>query len=185
MKKQKYDIAEINNKVPKWIIAILITNMVLVLSLGALFYFNQKKTAFVDLGVLYDGFEMAKKKNAEIQSMSFQFKNTLDSLALEIQSMENELNISYNKDLDLKLQQKKINYYKIEENMQAKLNEEKGRSDEQIWQQINSYTQEYGKLKDYDYIYGGNGSGSMMYANENRDISEEVLNYINKKYLGE
>lgn len=186
MKKNKTE--NMNNggfKLPKWIPILLILNLLGVIAISCMLMMNQKKTAFVDLGKLYDGFELTKQKQTELQSMNFSFKNALDSLALEIKSIEDALTINYNKELEEKLQIKKINYYKIEENMSIKLEEEKGKGDELIWQQINTYTQEFGKEKGYDYIYGGNGSGSLMFANESKDISEDVLVYINKKFAGE
>jgi outer membrane protein len=172
-------------KIPRWILVLLVLNLGGVISIGVFMLATQKKTAFVDLGKLYEGFELNKQRQTELQSMSIQFKNTLDSMALEIQSMESSLQANYDRITDEKLQVKKMNYYKIEENMQAKLEETKVKSDEQIWLQINTYTQEFGKEKGYDYIYGGNGTGSLMYANDSKDISEDVLVYINKKFAGE
>lgn len=172
-------------KLPKWVVIVLVLNFIGIIGIGVLLITKQKKTAFVDLGILYEGFELSKQKQVQLQSLSFNYKNALDSLGLEIKSLEDALNINYDKDIDQKLQLKKMNYYKIEENMQAQLETEKSKADEQIWLQINTYTQEFGKEHGYDYIYGGNGSGSLMYANNSKDISNEVLDFINKKYIGE
>lgn len=187
MKKKNIEIEKksMTAKIPRWLLVLVLLNFMAITVLTILVFTNQKKTAFVDLGKLYEGFEMSKQMQTEFQSINFKYKNTLDSLALEIQSLEGALNIEYNKTLDEKIQQKKMNYYQVEENMQVKLEEIKTKGDEQIWQQINSYTQEYGKENGYDYIYGGNGSGSLMYANDAKDISSDVLKYINQKYLGE
>jgi outer membrane protein len=172
-------------KMPKWVLPILILNLVGIIGIGSFLLVSQKKVAYVDLGKLYEGFELTKQKQTELQSMSFSFKNTLDSISIEIKAMENALNTSYDKTLDEKLQIKKMNYYKIEENMQIKFDEEKAKADENIWQQINTYTQEFGKEKGYDYIHGGNGSGSLMYAKDSEDVSGDVLAYINEKFSGE
>jgi outer membrane protein len=53
-----------------------------------------------------------------------------------------------------------------------------------IWTQLNQYITEYGKTKDYEYILGANGSGSLMYADSTLNITEEVTAFANKKYSG-
>ncbi len=55
---------------------------------------------------------------------------------------------------------------------------------EQISKQINQYIQDYGKDKKYDYIFGAEGSGAIMHANEKHDITKEVLAYVNDRYKG-
>jgi outer membrane protein len=55
---------------------------------------------------------------------------------------------------------------------------------EQIWNQLNSYVQEYGQEHGYDYILGATGDGGIMYASEAKNLNEEVISYINDKYNG-
>jgi outer membrane protein len=54
----------------------------------------------------------------------------------------------------------------------------------QILLQINTYVKEFGKLNKYQYILGANGEGTLMYADESKDISAEVLQFINNRYEG-
>ena len=56
--------------------------------------------------------------------------------------------------------------------------------DESIWKQINSYSEEFGKAKGYKMIFGADGSGTLMYAEKNIDITEEFITFINKMYNG-
>lgn len=49
-----------------------------------------------------------------------------------------------------------------------------------IWEKINQKINEYGKEKGYDYIFGAKGDGSIMYASDAKDITKEVIAYINK-----
>ena len=55
----------------------------------------------------------------------------------------------------------------------------------QIWTQINTYVKEYGQQNDYSYILGANGSGSIMYGLESQNITDVVIEFVNKKYEGE
>lgn len=56
---------------------------------------------------------------------------------------------------------------------------------QQVWGQINSYVHDYGKENKYELIFGADGSGSLMYAGEAVNITEDVLDYINERYEGE
>jgi len=49
-----------------------------------------------------------------------------------------------------------------------------------IWEKINLKVNEYGKENGYDYIFGAKGDGSMMFASDQKDITKEVIAYINK-----
>lgn len=53
-----------------------------------------------------------------------------------------------------------------------------------IWTQINQYIGDYGKDNEYDFIYGATGNGSLMYGNEAKNLTNEVVIYMNKKYEG-
>jgi outer membrane protein len=146
---------------------------------------GKTKTGYVNIGLVYDGFEYQKIKRKELESLSFSYKNTLDSIGLEIKYMEDALLQSYNESLAANLDRKKQNFFRLEENFTSDLEEAQAKSDQEVWQQINDYTQVYGKENGYEYIFGGNGSGSMMYAKEQKDLTDEVIAYINDKYSGE
>ena len=52
--------------------------------------------------------------------------------------------------------------------------------DETIWKEINAKVTEYGKEKGIDFILGAKGDGTIMYANEAKEITKEIIEYINK-----
>jgi outer membrane protein len=52
--------------------------------------------------------------------------------------------------------------------------------DKIIWDQINAKINAYGKEQGYDYIFGAKGDGSIMYASDKKDITKEVIAYINQ-----
>jgi len=185
MAKSNKDIQVPATRSRKWLWIIIFANLA---GLAGLFTWTlsaREKTGYVDLGQVFSEFEMAKEKEKEIQSMSFSYKNTLDSLALELQSLESQYSSSPSKELEMAIGRKNMNYLDLEEKMQNSLAEFKAEADNQVWSQINAYVKEYGDQKGYEYIYGGNGTGSMMYAKETRNITGDVIVFINKKYAGE
>jgi outer membrane protein len=68
--------------------------------------------------------------------------------------------------------------------LRDQLSEEYGRKSEAfdkiIWEKINQKVNDYGKEQGYDYIFGAKGDGSIMYASDKKDITKEVIAYINK-----
>jgi outer membrane protein len=51
-----------------------------------------------------------------------------------------------------------------------------------IWKRINEEMIMFGKKEKYDFIFGASGDGSLMYANEGYDITDKVIEYLNKQY---
>ena len=41
---------------------------------------------------------------------------------------------------------------------------------------------EYGKKKGYSLIIGANDSGNLLYGSESKDITNDVLEYLNQQY---
>ena len=50
--------------------------------------------------------------------------------------------------------------------------------------QLNEYIEDFGEENKLDYIFGANGTGTIMYGNESKDVTKEVVTYVNKKYVG-
>ena len=51
-----------------------------------------------------------------------------------------------------------------------------------IWDRLNTYIGEYGQDNDYVYIFGANGDGSVMYAADSENITEEIIAFVNIKF---
>lgn len=51
-----------------------------------------------------------------------------------------------------------------------------------IWKRINVYIAGFGKDQGYEFIYGASGDGNLMYATQERDVTDQVIQYINKRY---
>lgn len=53
---------------------------------------------------------------------------------------------------------------------------------EQIWTQLNQYLQDYCETEGVTYLFGANGTGNLMGADEKHDLTEDVIAFINQKY---
>lgn len=132
---------------------------------------NSQKTAYVNLATLYEKFPLKKQLESNLMQLQNTRKASLDSLYMQVsQSGDENLQGEY-------LQKRQY----FQEDM-ARVTDQ---YDKTIWKQINQYVQDYGKENEYDYIFGADGTGTMMYASEGNDITEEVSEYVNNRFAGE
>jgi len=53
---------------------------------------------------------------------------------------------------------------------------------QKIWDRLNPAIEAYGKLKGLDMIIGANGTGTVLYGSKQKDITEDLAQYINTIY---
>ena len=146
---------------------------------------SQKKTGYVDIQYVFNGFDYKKELEKELISIKNNRKYILDSLETNLRILSNKYELD-KKNTDL------ISQFKVAREMylekKSSFEEEEVRmikqSDEKIIKQINSYIKEFGKNNNYQYIFGATSSGNIMYADTINDISGEIIKYINDKYKG-
>lgn len=146
---------------------------------------ESKKFAYVDLQKVFNEFQLKAELSAKYQNVVEQRQLVLDSLALSLKSYRNLLNEnqsdiflkqSYNL-IAQKYQQKSQEFEDSNQELQQKYND-------QIWAQINQYVKEYCSAENLMIVFGGNGTGSIMYVDESKDITNSIINFINAKYNG-
>lgn len=158
------------------------------LAIGAvllILYVKTPHTAFINTNKVYNDFKGKGEYQAKLEELNSKQKHILDTIKYEIDLIELNLSKkSADKEWIAQYQIKAKNYERLRMEFEDNIETQKQKYIEEIWIQINKYVEQYGKQKGYDYIYGTNGSGSIMFAKESKDISKDVTEYINKKYEG-
>lgn len=147
--------------------------------IGLLITGCQQPTAYVDTYQLFENFQGKKELEKRQIKRSQQKQLLLDSMKIQLMRLEQSQTAT---EYDLKQQQQQYNHQANK--FHQELEKQTMAHTEEIWKQINQYTFEYGEEQGYDYIFGTASNGSLMYANKGKDITKEVLNYINNKYEG-
>lgn len=129
---------------------------------------TDKKTGYVDIFRLVSEFELQKEYSGEAKKEMDSEKAMIDSMVFleklkDPAAYENLKNELY---ADL--------YRKAEER-----NKE---IEAMIWKRLNPYLVDFGKENGYTYIYGANGTGNVLYADKSQDVTEELIQYVNKRY---
>ncbi|MBI2968481.1 MAG: OmpH family outer membrane protein [Bacteroidetes bacterium] len=160
----------------------------MVLLVGGFWYFGSKqpKIAYVKTAMLYDGFDYKHELEKKLEDTKYQRKAILDSILMQLQALSEQLKANKNNDPEKieKFQQMRSQYLAKEkqfsEDNQALA--EKYSSD--IWKQLNQYVTEYGHQHGFTYIFGADGSGALMAASNDKDITEDVKIFVNRRYNG-
>lgn len=145
--------------------------------------------AYIDNAKLFDSFELKKKLEAEIHKDYQRRKYTMDSLKIEHASFVRHIDsiILLGKPAgELVIKSRQIERYlqEKEKEFERENLSQTNEADQQIWQQLNEYVGRFGQENGYDVVFGVNGSGNIMYGKKGLDKTEEVIHYVNKKYLG-
>ena len=148
---------------------------------------SSKKQAYIELQKVFNEFEMTKQYKLKLESVVNARKSIADSIELDLTAQARVLKQTAKPASD-KLQdfmyEKEMYMEKVmqfeQDNMALKQ-----KYDAEINRQLNQYIKDYGLKNGYEFIYGADGSGALMYAKESANISPEITEYINKRYKGE
>ncbi len=170
-------------------VVIISLNLIGFIALGVVYFNfsiskNNKKFGYVELETLRNEFVLSKQLDTEVKKVFNKRKEILDSLRIEIQMFEKKAQLSNmvnNEDIrEYKL--KRLFYEEKEKEFYESNTELENKYQEEIWNKLNAYIKEFGKDGGYEYIFGLNGSGAVMYARDENNLTKEILNYSNKKY---
>lgn len=159
--------------------ALVVVNIVLItmLIVFSIFYSldSNKRIVYVDSNKLFDNFIMTKEMK-RIGEKEFNIRKLrLDSLYVKLQYPKNSQ--EEKKILLTQFTQEKEEFEQFNQNFAS---EEYSK----IWARIHGYVNEFSNEKKYQLVLSSDKNGAVLYADGKIDITDELLNYINKKYEG-
>lgn len=161
----------------KWQILTL-TNLVLLIGLISFllfkFFITSHEIVYVDNVKLFDGFRMTKDMKSIGEKEFSSKKAYLDSLYLELQSNMNEKEKEF---LMKEFVSKREEFDQFNASFAAN-------ESEKIWIRINSYSKEFSKVNNYKLVIGSETKRDVIFADEQIDVTNALLVYINKRYEG-
>lgn len=152
-------------------------------SLGIFHVYHDKNTKWVDIKYLYTNFKLKKELETKFELTRSARQSMLDSLELNVRNLYIVLSktdkrsiADYEKERTQFLLKKQ--HFSEDNEMQKKDYEE------QIIQQLNQYVKDYALKNKIDFIYGADGSGVLMYASDQYNITNIVMEYVNERFDG-
>lgn len=170
-------------------IIFLIVNTVLVLGIVAYLLVaspKNQKLGYVELTKIYSEFSLKKELEAKLKSVQLKRQNILDSLKLDLKMLSREIENGNRNDKEklVLFGEKKEAYYELDKKFAEDNQNTAKMFDEQIFTQINQYTKDFGVKHNYTIIFGTDGSGTLMYAQDALNVTDEVKKYVNERYKG-
>ena len=147
---------------------------------------SKNKIAYIELATVFNDFEMTKQYKQKLDVVVVARKSITDSLELNLKARSRGIKTTAKPsdksvddfEFDREYYVEKVKQFQ-EDNVALKQ-----QYDGEINKQLNQYVKEYGDKNGYRFIFGAEGSGFLMYAREQENISKEVLAYINERYKG-
>jgi len=164
-------------------ILIILTLLVLIL-LGFQIYSslnNKQNIKYVNTAELVQEFEMSKDMQQKLETVGISRKNYMDSLRIEIESLNRKIKSGAG-GLVQAYEEKAGTYLKLKEDFDRTRQEMASQFDQQVFDQINKYIKSYAEENDIEYIIGVTGTGNLLYAKEENNITKDLIKYVNLKY---
>lgn len=150
----------------------------LLLLFAVIFYvqFTKPSIAYVRSEILVNEFAGMKEAREAYQKKQQQWQANLDTLQAEYQRKE-KADVAM-----VELQATAQDLQRYVAAVEQLSQEEDQKMTQSVLEQINVFVEQYGKDHGYDLILGTTTSGSILYGNQGIDITEELLEALNKYY---
>lgn len=150
---------------------------------------EQEKTAFIDNTKLFNEYQEKIDIEARLKSKGEKYQKRVDSISRAFQAekidfsskaesmpqkkAQEQYNAIMQKEQVLS-QQLQIENQSLQQESQAKV--------DSLIKKVRAFVKDYGKKNQYSYIFGNTESGSVLYGQEAKDITDAVLKELNESY---
>ena len=152
------------------------------------FYFQKDaqaaevKIGYLDVAAVFDSYEKTKEKDAELNETSQQKKKQHDKIVENIKDMKNELELLSDSEKQKKQELIDSEVRKLQDfDKEAKESLQRERDDmvREILKEIDGVIKEYASKNGFTVVLNNR---VLVYAEEQNDITKEILNILNSKY---
>jgi outer membrane protein len=162
--------------------------IVIAISLGVVYFTNykSKKYAWINISKVYGDFFLKKELENKLKIVGDERKRIIDSLELNLKLMVKKLEQDpmKNETAMEEFQAKKEKFFELKQQFEADNEQLQENYNKQVLTQINQYVKDYAEKNNWDMIFGADGTGAIMYAEGNIEITNDVIVFINTKYKG-
>lgn len=167
-----------------------VLNLLFVIFLTVLF-FRHQQMVYVDSAKLMNGYKGMQDARAAYQQKAGAWKANIDTLASEVQKQiftyEKESPRMSAKERQLSqelIRTKQKQFADYQQAMNSQAQQEDAKMTSEVVTQVNAFLKKYGEANGYKIILAATEYGNIAYADESLDITEKVLEGLNKEYAG-
>jgi Skp family chaperone for outer membrane proteins len=130
---------------------------------------SEKKIVYADAIKLFNGYKYKLDMEQSSQASLNRLKNSLDSATAIYKVNPN----------DPQVQQVVLQKQELLNQSYSKINKE---INDKVWERLNPKIQEFGKIHHIDMMIGANGMGTLLYAADSWDVTDDLIKYVNENY---
>lgn len=149
--------------------------------MSALALKEQKKVAYFVYAEVHEECDLKERLQKDLEKVVSRRTSELDSIKLELTFLSNKVqaNNADQEELDL-FEDMKNRYLTLQNSYEQENYRLKEEYFNQIRQSINDKAKAFGEDNGYDYLFSAVGDGALMYADEGEDITEQMIEYVNR-----
>lgn len=133
--------------------------------------FSNKGIAYIDIERLVNGYQFKKDLEKAAGSDLYSIKMTIDSLEMVRKAVASPV--------PTKVDSQLVHAKYVFEEYYAASNRDINKN---IWERLNPIVEQYGKDRKLQLLIGANGAGTLLYAAKKRDMTDDLIRYVNQKY---
>ena len=143
------------------------------LSIGTMLYLKntRKDVVYVDLAKMIDGYKYKRDMEELSKDKLLYIKNMIDSLKL-IKNVAGNGGVS-TVDTQLARAEYSFNQYYVQSNQEIT---------KKVWDRLNPVLLQYGEERKLEMVIGANGAGTLLYGSKGKDVTDDLITYINTRY---
>jgi len=165
-------------------VVLLVFGMVLMVSCQ-----KEMKTGFIDNGKLINDYQKKKDIETSINTKIENFDKRVDSISKSFQAKAAALQQNDPKMVRKESQEQyqaltqQYQMFQQQTQMQEQSIQKESQTEiDTLIKEVRAFVKEYGKKNGYTYILGSNEAGSVLYGEESKDLTKEILEELNKTY---
>ena len=166
---------------------LIIAQFIVVLCIGAYLINDSKQVGYVRSAYLIENFVGTQMARAKLQEDVQYLQSNLDTLKAEYASMVSDYQqmkkgSSQSDFLLNKIQGKESGIATYSKAAEERIQEQETELLEGVMNQINAYIKTYAEKNNYDIILGTTAAGSILFGEDDMDLTEQILKEMNEHY---
>lgn len=178
--------------IQRFLIGIGALNLLAVIFLSAHIFFFQEKIVYVDSAKLLDNYKGMQHARAVYQQKAATWKANVDTLTVALQKQifhyeksNASLSAGERKLTQELIRTKQKQLYDYQQATDTQAQQEDAKMTSEVVALVNTYIRKYGQDHGYKIILAATQYGNLAYAEDQLDITNEVLEGLNTEYEGQ
>ena len=152
---------------------------------------NNSEIVYLNIDTLMNGYDLFNERKTELMKEQKRLETNLNSKSksLERKAMEFQQKVEKHlvtnnqaQGMQQQLVQEQQNLLKLKEQMQMQLMEKEQKMNKDIFSNLKNYLKKYNKSDKHKIILSNTYGGNVLLAEENLNITEQILNGLNEEY---